>query len=269
MKESGYILDKKEDEARRRLGLLERYADPGTIGCLDRLGVAEGWSCLELGAGGGSIARWLCRRVGSSGRVVAVDADTRFLRRLEFGNLEVREHDIAADALEEAAYDLVHARNLLVHVREREELLGKMGGAVRPLGWILVEEPDIVTEGPDPTASDPMKELYGKVTRAVYSYLLDKGLDPHFGSRLFGRLRSLGFERLGSEGRVHTFRGGDAAGGSPHVLAFAQLQEEITGRGVVTGAEFAAFLELFDNPSFAWREGLTVAAWGRRPSKME
>ena len=31
--------------------------------------------CLEVGAGGGSIAHWLCQAVGPTGRVLATDID--------------------------------------------------------------------------------------------------------------------------------------------------------------------------------------------------
>lgn len=42
-------------------------------------------------------------------------------------------------------FDLVHARALLCHLPEREQALDRMLGAVRPGGWILVEEPDYVS----------------------------------------------------------------------------------------------------------------------------
>jgi len=66
---SRYILDRHAEERRRRMELLERVQDPATIEHLRRIGVAPGWRCLELGAGGGSIAAWLARRVGLGGPV--------------------------------------------------------------------------------------------------------------------------------------------------------------------------------------------------------
>jgi 2-polyprenyl-3-methyl-5-hydroxy-6-metoxy-1,4-benzoquinol methylase len=53
---------------RERLGLLERLADPITLRRLQSLGVGVGWRCLEVGAGHGSIVRWLARQVGPQGR---------------------------------------------------------------------------------------------------------------------------------------------------------------------------------------------------------
>jgi hypothetical protein len=69
--ESEYSLDNTWVQARERLAALEALVDPSTIRHLEALGVSEGWQCLEVGGGGGSITEWLCRRVGPAGRVVA------------------------------------------------------------------------------------------------------------------------------------------------------------------------------------------------------
>jgi SAM-dependent methyltransferase len=265
MKNERYILDRDDEEARHRFGLLERISDPATIDYLLRIEVGAGWNCLEIGAGGGSIAAWLCRRVGPGGRVVATDTDTRFLKELRFDNLEVLEQNLDKYDPEGDAFDLVHARNVLVHIPEREATLRKLAAAIKPGGWILVEDPDVGAFASDPAAAQESQELFTKVTAAIFSFLEASGLDPRFGARLFGLLQSLGFEQVGSEGRLHSFRGGPGETQSPHILAFEQLREQVVSAGELTGSEFGDFLELVDNPSFSWREGLTMAAWGRRP----
>src|SRR3712207_8426843 len=98
---SRFAFDNSWDESRRRLSALEAAFDPGTIARLEARGVGEGWRCLEVGAGGGSIADWLCRRVGSTGHVLATDLDVRFVEQLGHANLEVRRHDIRFDPLPE------------------------------------------------------------------------------------------------------------------------------------------------------------------------
>jgi pimeloyl-ACP methyl ester carboxylesterase len=52
---------------------------------------------LEVGAGGGSIAEWLCSVVGPDGPVIATDLETKFLSAIESPNLEVREHNVVTD----------------------------------------------------------------------------------------------------------------------------------------------------------------------------
>jgi len=98
------------------------------------------WNCLEVGEGGGSIAKWLCERVTSTGHVLVTDIDTRFLEQLRLPNLEVRQHNIVTDPLPERAFDLVHARLVLAHVPERNMALRKLISVLRPGGWVLLEE---------------------------------------------------------------------------------------------------------------------------------
>jgi len=265
MTDSDYLLDKDREEARRRLELLEQLSDPATIEHLERLGVAAGQRCLEIGAGGGSIAAWLCRKVGPGGRVVATDLQPERMRRRQFDNLDLLQHDIATDPLDESAFDLVHARNVLIHVSRRDEALRKMARAVKPGGWILLEEPDVVTDRPDPAASESRARLYGKVTAAIYAFLAEMGLEPDMGARLLGLLRSHGFESRGAQGRVHMFQGSPEGTLSPHRMAFPELAERVVATGRVSAAEFEEFLSLNREPEFAWREALTMSAWGRRP----
>ena len=77
-----YAFDNGWQQARRRLGLLEECFDATTFRRLTHLGVSLGWQCLEVGGGAGSVAQWLCSRVGSAGQVIATDLDTRFLKAL-------------------------------------------------------------------------------------------------------------------------------------------------------------------------------------------
>src|SRR5918911_827294 len=131
-----YLLDNAWQLARRRLARLEEQLDPGTLLHLEALGVGAGWRCLEVGGGGGSVADWLCRRVGPGGSVLATDLDTRFLEAVRAPNLEVRRHDIVAEELPDAAFDLVHARTVLNHLGRRDLALRRMAASPRPGGWI-------------------------------------------------------------------------------------------------------------------------------------
>ena len=79
---AGYTLDNAWNQASARLAALEAVFDSGTIRYLDGIGVGDGWRCLEVGAGGGSIAAWLARRVGAGGCVLATDIDTRFAEEI-------------------------------------------------------------------------------------------------------------------------------------------------------------------------------------------
>src|SRR5438309_1964973 len=90
----GYVLDNAWTGEEQRLAALTSLFDSGTEDLLRRLGVREGWRCMEVGAGSGSIARWLSEQVGRSGSVLALDLDVRFLRGIEAPNFEVRQGDV-------------------------------------------------------------------------------------------------------------------------------------------------------------------------------
>ena len=89
-----YLLTNAELETAERFAGLEAVFDPVTRGHLTRLGLAPGSRCLEVGAGSGSIARWMADQVGSTGRVLAVDLDPRWCRREGRAQLEVRDLDL-------------------------------------------------------------------------------------------------------------------------------------------------------------------------------
>jgi ubiquinone/menaquinone biosynthesis C-methylase UbiE len=62
-----YILDDASTLEYQRLDLMSKILDPWTRGYLTALGIGEGWQCLELGSGNGSIAEWLSATVGPRG----------------------------------------------------------------------------------------------------------------------------------------------------------------------------------------------------------
>ena len=80
--ETHYTFENSGTQAATRFSALADIFDPGTIRHLTEIGVGNGWHCLEVGAGAGSIATWLCDRVGSNGHVLATDIDTQFLETL-------------------------------------------------------------------------------------------------------------------------------------------------------------------------------------------
>lgn len=116
--------------------------DATTFRHLDRLGIAAGWRCWEVGAGAATVPTWLAQRVGPEGHVLATDIDMTFLQSSGEVPYEVRRHDIGADPAPPGAFDLVHARLLLEHIPSRDAALHTMTQALRPGGWLLIESAD-------------------------------------------------------------------------------------------------------------------------------
>src|SRR5437870_6220036 len=119
-----------ELEERRRVR--EELFDPATFEQLECVGVRRGWSCLDAGAGRGSVAQWLARRVGPEGRVLAVDVDLELLGSLEEPLFEARRHDLGSDGRVGEGFDLVHSRFVLEHITRRDAVLSELVDQLRP-----------------------------------------------------------------------------------------------------------------------------------------
>ncbi|WP_263367927.1 class I SAM-dependent methyltransferase [Edaphobacter bradus] len=259
--ESPYLLDNASKEASARFVALSAAFDPGTIRHLEDLGVRPGWHCLEVGGGGGSIATWLAAHIAPAGYLVVTDIDPRFLEPMEISNTEVRLHNIATDPLPEAAFDLVHARLVLMHVPEREKALARMAAALRPGGWLIDEEIDISVY-PDPALIP--EEVLSKTFAAMLRIMGDRGVDHKFGRRLFGQLRALGLVDVAAEGRTFLWSSG-TPGISLLRANYEQLHDAVIGAGYVTEQEFEQDLAGLDDPAFMMPSPVLWAAWGRRP----
>jgi SAM-dependent methyltransferase len=251
-----------EREAQARFAALPALYDPGTVRHLEALGVGPGWRCLEVGAGGGSVARWLAARVGPAGHVLATDVDPRFLAPLAGPALEVRRHDITTDPLPDGAFDLAHARLVLGHLPGREAALDRMVAALRPGGWLLLEEFDSLSMPADPALNPAERRL--RLQGAMYRVMTARGVDLRLGRLLPGRLRARGLADVGAEGRVLLWQGG-GAGGALLRANFAQLRAPITAEAGLTAEEFDRELAQLDDPDLLLPAPVLWAVWGRRP----
>lgn len=257
---STYLFDADESD---RIHAAEGLLDGGSVRLLDALGVGPGWTCLEAGAGGGSIATWLAERVGPAGSVVATDLDVRWLEPIATSTLEVRRHDVVHDPLEEDHFDLVHARLFLEHLTERDAVLDKLVASLRPGGWILVESVDYVS-------AVPVSELGAALHRRTQAVRLERfashGVDFQLGRGLPAKLRAAGLSEVGNEGRVFVMEGG-SPGASWFKISMAHLRPRLVGPDGLTDQEVDEMLDLFDDPEWSAFTPVIVACWGRRPTE--
>ncbi|HYH50728.1 MAG TPA: class I SAM-dependent methyltransferase [Acidimicrobiia bacterium] len=68
--------------------------------------------------------------------MLATDIEPRLQPLRDLGNVDVARHDVAADPLPEAEFNLIHARLVLVHVPERLVAIGRLVQALRRGGWL-------------------------------------------------------------------------------------------------------------------------------------
>jgi SAM-dependent methyltransferase len=265
--EQTYAFDNALAVQRERLDTLEELFDLGTIRQLEARGVAPGWHCLEVGAGGGSIAEWLCDRVGPEGSVLATDLDTRWVAELARPNLQVHVHDLLEDDLPEGAFDLIHVRLLLAWLADPRVGIGRLIAALKPGGFLLAEEIDFVSSVPDPRMDAEPRALFERAAHAHNTVLAQRhSFDPYYGRRIAGDLEDAGLTDTGSEGRAAMWRGG-AAGGRSWRLSINQLRDTIIALDLLSPTEFEAALALCDDPRLIVMSPVMMAAWGRRPQQ--
>jgi ubiquinone/menaquinone biosynthesis C-methylase UbiE len=265
---SRYIFDNAAQQAAQRFDSLETLYDRRTIGFLEATGVGQGWHCLEVGGGSGSIARWLSDRVGPTGRVLVTDIDTRHLDALAAlgrPNLELQRHDVGVDPLPESAFDLIHERLVLIHVPARQQALGRLVAALKPGGWLVVEDFDPTFIDRTFATGDPgATDLYRKMLTAQWRLMAERGFEAGWGRNLYRRLRDHGLVEVGLEGHLAV-----RPGGSPGALLdranFEQIRAEAARAGLITDEEVDRVLAFLDDPDSASSSPVMMSAWGRKP----
>src|SRR5690348_7813673 len=258
---TAYALDQAWHAERDRLDSLTSLYDPRSLELCERLGLREGWHCIDVGAGTGSLARRLAERVGPSGSVVALDVDTRFLEPYATERLHVVAADVTAEPLPEGRFDLVHARLVLVHLPARDEVLSSLAAALRPGGWLLVEDFDWSTAG----LVDPPSDTHARVVAACRTLFARYGYEPEYGRRLPRRLEAAGLVGIGSRAEAVQVRA-DAERGLPQWdLLVDQLTPGLLSLGLVDAAELERCHALMRDGETVCFAPLMVSAYGRRP----
>jgi SAM-dependent methyltransferase len=247
-----YSLSSVDVATRARLAHLAEIFDPLTFARLDGLGVAAGWRCAEIGAATGTVAEWLAHRVGPSGHVVATDIDTRWLESLAGANLEVRHHDISREPLEQDSYDLIHARAVLAHVGDWRAALARMAEAIRPGGWLFVEDADWVTSGLSYPDAPGTADFWTAIGRLIES----AGGDCHVGRQLLEAFHHLHLIDIGAESGTHVNR-------ADHARQLDLLGPTLVAMGRLAVGQLDAARAELATPGITYFP-MGVLVWGRR-----
>jgi SAM-dependent methyltransferase len=262
-----YLFGQDRDQERARLAGLSAQFDPVTTRHLARIGVEDGWHCLEVGAGAGSIARWLAETVGSTGRVVATDVDIQFLDDLARPPVEVVRHDITHDPVEQDAFDLVHARAVLEHLPSRGEVVRRLLTALRPGGVLMLEDlvfgaallPVLGRIISPPSKADP----FSRVIPAMAAGFRAVGADPEFGLELPAALAAAGLREVDAELTCRLVRGGSEQSAF-YTMALRDLGPRLIAAGLLTEQDLAEPSAFVQDPVSRWYSIAMVTAWGWR-----
>jgi SAM-dependent methyltransferase len=111
--------------------------------------LADGQRLLDVGCGPGTLTVDLARRVAPTGAVVGVDLSTAVLQEAMVyataqgaGNVTFHSGDFRDLDLPEGSFDVVHAHQVLQHLRDPVGALAAMGRLARPGGIVAARDGD-------------------------------------------------------------------------------------------------------------------------------
>ncbi len=177
---------------RERLRLLSSAMAPFTGALFDDAGIRQGLRVLDIGCGGGDVARELARRVGPDGAVLGIGMARDEAAAAGIANLNYRVGNVLSDDIGER-FDVVYARFLLSHLAAPEQGLAKMIAVLKPAGMLVVEDVDFSGHfcWPERTSFTDYVRWYEQSARR-------RGADCHIGPKLPAMLADAGLKVLGA-----------------------------------------------------------------------
>lgn len=240
---------------RERLELLESLLDGHTRARLKALGLRPGAEVLEVGGGGGSVARWLA---GQGAEVTVTDLDTTFLDELAGPGVRVLRHDLCTEDFPPGSFDIIHARYVLMHLSDPDRAVARLARWLRPGGVLMVEEPASfsVMDSPHPA--------YRTVMRAFRTYLeWSVGSDTGWARTLPVPLERAGLVEVGLDARFQLADGGGEEARWWY-MNLERSRSAVVAAGLAEDDDFEAAYRELESPGFHDLSLAVFTAWGRR-----
>jgi SAM-dependent methyltransferase len=263
-RDEGYLLDNQQAEAGTRFDALSTLFNPSTFGHMENLGIGKDWRCWEVGAGGPTVPAWIAARVGPEGYVVATDIDVSWMQDRPDVGYEVRQHDVGVEEPPGESFDLIHARLVLVHVPQRAEALAAMVRALRPGGWLFLEDADPMLQPLIcPDEYGPEQQLANRLRRGFRELLARRGADLGYGRTLPRLLREKGLVDVQADA---FFPMGSPACTALEQATVEQVRERLVENGIATDEEIDQHLGNVATGLLDLATSPMISAWGRKPA---
>src|SRR4029450_7114683 len=160
----GYIHARDVDEY-ERLRDQARMWESATEAVLGKVGLGQGMTALDVGAGPGAVMRLMADRVGPQGRVTGIEIDEKLgpqaladLRAGGGAEFElIQANVLELDNVPGAPFDLTYCRLFLMHMQDPVAVLEKMLMWTKPGGVVTAQEFDfgaIAIEPPCPAMAE-------------------------------------------------------------------------------------------------------------------
>lgn len=237
---------------------------------LDRIGVAPGWRCVDIGCGPGGILDLLAERVAPTGLALGLDADAVLLgvarhwcRERSLARTAFVLSDAYRPALRPDAFDLVHVRFLAGTAGLAEELIAATLGLARPGGVLAFEEPDT-----DTLQCHPSHPAWTRLKTALQHAFTAVGADTTLARRLYALFREAGLVDVRYRpfvvGVTSTDAMVDFLPATVESLRGTLLAKALIGEAELESA-LAACRAHLARPETVFTTYLTAQVWGRKP----
>lgn len=259
-----YPIETRQGEIERLLVQGDAMA-PDTRTMLDRIGVAQGWACLDIGCGPRGITDILSEYVGPHGHVVGLDMNEQFLahaRAYAAANVEFRRGDAYGSGLPAGSFDLVHMRFVASTAGNPESLLREAVRLARKGGVVALQEPDGSTLN-----CYPPHPSWDRLKAALLGAFSGVGADLELGRRLYSVVRKSGLADVQYRTALLAVRAGD-----PLVDYLPSTVESLRGTvvklGLIPDAEFSLVLAQcrshLKNLDTSFTMYTVAQVWGRK-----
>jgi SAM-dependent methyltransferase len=199
---------------------------------------------------------------GGTGQVLATDIDVTWLHDIAAG-VDVRQHDVATDEPPGNRFDLVRARLVLVHVAARDEALRRMISALRPGGWLVVEDFDTaLVPAACPEAITVDQQRANRIRQGFRQLLAGRGVDLEYGRKLPRLLRDGGLEAVAADAY---FAVAHPASRLLETANTTQVAAALVDGGWATNAVIDEHLAALDRGDLDIATPPLISAWARRP----
>jgi ubiquinone/menaquinone biosynthesis C-methylase UbiE len=233
-----YVFGSAEPELARLAALAQVYG-AATTAWLDSAGLTPGMTVADLGCGPGAVTLELARRVGPTGRVIAVDnaelpLELARRRAVDAGltNVSFEHADVTGWRPTGAALDAVVGRFLLMHLDDPVAQVALAADLVRPGGVVAFLDVALSTRTAQPEL--PLLTAYNGWLLETFRRV---GRPVDMALRLAAVYTAAGLSRVTLTSDAPAERGGDAVGWSlagGDVVGLLPLIERV---GVATADE--------------------------------
>ncbi|MFF7493027.1 MULTISPECIES: class I SAM-dependent methyltransferase [Streptomyces] len=232
--------------------------DDITMARLRALGAGPGWRCLDIGAGTGTVSRRLLGETAVAS-VLAVDRDVRFLDARPAPGLRTLQADVTAPDFAPGSFQLVHARFVLMHLPERDRLIGRFAELLTPGGVLVVSDAvDLTSERTPATPySTAMRAMWQGLRATIGTDVSSVPSYPHL-------LRGAGLDHVAAEIHVPPLVPGSAISRF-WADTWQRSREAMVATGLVEDAGIDAAVRYLESDACAAVSAGMLTAWGQKP----